>query len=280
MVFDTHAHYDDEAFDADRDAVLAAFDGLVIDPGCTLASSQAAVDLAARHPHVYAAVGIHPENCGDFVPEHMDALRQLAREPKVVAIGEIGLDFYWSRDFREQQTEAFRRQIELALQYDLPIAVHTRNAWPETVVLMREYAGRGLRGVFHAYSDTLETYRELRSLGDFRFGIGGVVTFKKSLLAAIVPEMELDDLVLETDCPYLTPAPHRGERNESAYVRFVCNEVARLKGLTPDEVADATTASAERLFRLNGSSPGQDGTKPRPAPAQGSKTDNQPHIQP
>ena len=145
---------------------------------------------------------------------------------------------------------------------------------------MREYAGRGLRGVFHAYSDTLETYRELRSLGDFRFGIGGVVTFKKSLLAAIVPEMELDDLVLETDCPYLTPAPHRGERNESAYVRFVCNEVARLKGLTPDEVADATTASAERLFRLNGSSSGQDGTKPRPAPAQGSETDNQPHIQP
>lgn len=106
------------------------------------------------------------------------------------------------------------------------------------------------------------------------------MTFKKSLLAAIVPEMELDDLVLETDCPYLTPAPHRGERNESAYVRFVCNEVARLKGLRPDEVADATTASAERLFCLNGASSGQDGTKPRSTPAQGSETDNQPHIQP
>ena len=113
-LFDTHAHYDDEAFDADRDAVLAAFDGLVIDPGCTLASSQAAVDLAARHPHVYAAVGIHPENCGDFVPEHMDALRQLAREPKVVAIGEIGLDYYWPEnpphDFQQQ---VFRAQLEL-----------------------------------------------------------------------------------------------------------------------------------------------------------------------
>ena len=121
-LFDTHAHYDDEAFDADRDAVLAAFDGLVIDPGCTLASSQAAVDLTARYPHVYAAVGIHPENCGDFVPEHMDALRQLAREPKVVAIGEIGLDYYWPenppRDFQQQ---VFRAQLELALELDLHI---------------------------------------------------------------------------------------------------------------------------------------------------------------
>ena len=120
-LFDTHAHYDDEAFDADRDAVLSAFNGLVIDPGCTLASSQAAVDLAARHPHVYAAVGIHPENCGDFVPEHMDALRQLAQQPKVVAIGEIGLDYYWAENPpRELQQQVFRAQLALALALDLP----------------------------------------------------------------------------------------------------------------------------------------------------------------
>ena len=163
-------------------------------------------------------------------------------------MGEIGLDLYWSRDFRAEQTEAFRRQIDLALQYGLPVAVHTREAWPETLEIVREYRGRGLRGVFHAYSDTAATYRELRTLGDFVFGIGGVVTFKKSLLAETVREMELRDIVLETDCPYLTPVPHRGRRNESAYVRYVCDKVAEIKGLDPEEVAAATTANARRMF--------------------------------
>jgi hypothetical protein len=165
-------------------------------------------------------------------------------------VGEIGLDLYWSRDFRKEQTEAFRRQIDFALQYGLPIAVHTRDAWPETVDIMREYRSRGVRGVFHAYSDGIETYRELKEYGNFVFGIGGVVTFKKSKLAETVREMELRDLVLETDCPYLTPAPHRGERNESAWVRYVCEKVAQIKGLTPEEVAEATTANAERMFGL------------------------------
>ena len=148
----------------------------------------------------------------------------------------------------EEQIEAFRRQIELARQYRLPIAVHTRDAWPETVEIIREYRGRGLRGVFHAFSDGIETYRGLKTCGEFLFGIGGVVTFKKSRLAEVVREMELRDLVLETDCPYLTPVPHRGERNESSYVRFVCEKVAELKGLTPEEVAEATTANAEAMF--------------------------------
>lgn len=265
-LIDTHSHLYGPEFDEDREEALAraagAGVGRLLLPAIDSESHDRLFDLCRLHPQrCVPMIGLHPTSVNDNPrwQEELELVEQLLAAPpegipSFCAIGEIGLDFYWSRDFREQQTKAFRRQIELALRYDLPIAVHTRNAWPETVALMREYAGRGLRGVFHAYSDTLETYRELRSLGDFRFGIGGVVTFKKSLLAAIVPEMELDDLVLETDCPYLTPAPHRGERNESAYVRFVCNEVARLKGLRPDEVADATTASAERLFRLNGSS--------------------------
>ena len=149
---------------------------------------------------------------------------------------------------RGEVLEAFRRQIDLSLEYGLPIAVHTRDAWPETVELMREYKGRGVRGVFHAFSDTADTYRELKEYGDFVFGIGGGGTFKKSKLADAVREMELRDIVLETDCPYLTPAPHRGERNESAYVRYVCEKVAELKGLTPGETAEATTANAERIF--------------------------------
>ncbi|MFQ6939661.1 MAG: TatD family hydrolase [Alistipes finegoldii] len=145
--------------------------------------------------------------------------------------------------------EAFRRQIDLSLEYGLPIAVHTRDAWPETVELMREYKGRGVRGVFHAFSDTADTYRELKGYGDFVFGIGGVVTFKKSKLADAVREMEpARHRPRNRLSPYLTPAPHRGERNESAYVRYVCEKVAELKGLTPGETAEATTANAGRIF--------------------------------
>ena len=165
-------------------------------------------------------------------------------------------------DHPGSEDEAFRRQIDLSLQYGLPIAVHTRDAWPETVTIMREYRGRGVRGVFHAYSDGIETYRKLKECGDFVFGIGGVVTFKKSRLAEVAGEMELRDLVLETDCPYLTPAPHRGERNESAWVRYVCEKVAQIKGLTPEEVAEATTANAERMFGR---------PQNRPAPSHGRK---------
>ena len=171
-----------------------------------------------------------------------------AGDGRLRAVGEIGLDFYWSADFRAEQTEAFRRQIELALECGLPVAVHTRSAWPETAALVREYAGRGLRGVFHAFSDTLETYRTLRECGDFVFGIGGVVTFRKSALAEVVRGMELCDMVLETDCPYLTPVPYRGRRNEPAYVRFVCEKVAELKGLSPERVAAETAENARRLF--------------------------------
>ena len=126
--------------------------------------------------------------------------------------------------------------------------MHTRDAWPETVTIMREYRGRGVRGVFHAYSDGIETYRKLKECGDFVFGIGGVVTFKKSRLAEVAGEMELRDLVLETDCPYLTPVPYRGQRNESGYIPYICNKIAALKGTTPEEVAAATTRNARRMF--------------------------------
>lgn len=285
-LIDTHSHLYGPEFDADREEALSR----VIEAGVTRLllpaidseSHERLFDLCRRRPQLCVPmIGLHPTSVNDNPRwrEELELVEQLLAAPPegippFCAIGEIGLDFYWSRDFREEQTEAFRRQIELALHYGLPIAVHARDAWPETLTLIREYVGRGLRGVFHAYSDTLETYRELRSLGDFRFGIGGVVTFRKSLLAAIVPEMELDDLVLETDSPYLTPAPHRGERNESSYVRFVCNEVARLKGFTPDEVADATTAAAVRLFGLTGGGSGTDAPAPRPAPAPGAGSDN------
>ena len=260
MLFDTHAHYDDEAFDTDRDALLTALPqrgvGLILNPGCDVESSRKAVTYAAAYPHVYAAVGIHPENCGGCTADDLAAIRALAQQPKVVAIGEIGLDYYWSGEFVAEQVEAFVSQCRLAARLGLPVAIHTRAAWDDMCRSSGEEAtaaaeaGRRLRGVFHAFSEDAVTYRKLKACGDFAFGIGGVVTFRKSKLADTVREMELDDIVLETDCPYLTPAPHRGERNESAYVRFVCEKVAELKGLPPGEVAAATTANAKRIFGI------------------------------
>mgnify|MGYP005907764689 FL=1 len=257
---DTHSHLYEPEFDQDREEALAraAEAGVqrLLLPAIDSASHERLFDLCRRHPQqCVPMMGLHPTSVNDnprWREELALAEHYLASPPEGIArfcaVGEIGLDLYWSRDYRQEQCEAFRRQIDLSLAYGLPIAVHTRDAWPETAELMRTYRGRGVRGVFHAFSDSAETYRELKNYGDFAFGIGGVVTFRKSKLADVVREMDLCDIVLETDCPYLTPVPHRGERNESAYVRFVCEKVAELKGLTPEEVATATTANAERIF--------------------------------
>ena len=259
-LIDTHSHLYDEAFDPDREEAFERARNVgvrrLLLPAIDSESHERLFDLCRRHPdRCTPMMGLHPTLVNDNPRwrEELNLVEHYLQSPPegippFCAVGEIGLDLYWSREFREEQIEAFRRQIELALQYRLPIAVHTRDAWPETVEIIREYRGRGLRGVFHAFSDGIETYRELKNCGEFLFGIGGVVTFRKSRLAEVVREMELRDLVLETDCPYLTPVPHRGERNESSYVRFVCEKVAELKGLTPEEVAEATTANAGRLF--------------------------------
>lgn len=257
---DTHSHLYDEAFDPDREEAISrarqAGVGRLLMPAIDSESHERLFDLCRRHPDLCSPMmGLHPTSVNDNPqwPGELDLVKHLLDNPPegippFCAIGEIGLDFYWSRDFRQEQIEAFRRQIDLSLQYGLPIAVHTRDAWPETLEIMREYAGRGVRGVFHAFSDSVESYRELKTCGDFLFGIGGIVTFRKSRIAEVVRDMEPQDLLLETDCPYLTPAPHRGQRNESAYVRYVCEKVAELKGLAPEEVARITTANAERMF--------------------------------
>ena len=248
-LFDTHAHYDDEAFDADRDAVLTAFDGLVIDPGCTLESSRAAVALAARHPHVYAAVGIHPENCGDYVPEHLDALRRLARQPKVVAIGEIGLDYYWAENPpRQFQQQVFRAQLALALELALPVIVHDREAHGDSLAIVREFPG--LRGVFHCYSGSAEMARELLDSGWY-LGFDGPVTYKNARKALEVAEMApADRILIETDSPYLPPVPMRGKRNDSRNVVYIAEKLAQIKGMTTEEMAELTMANGKRLFGI------------------------------
>lgn len=257
-LIDTHAHLYDPAFDDDREEVLARAAAAGVErmllPAIDSESHERMLSLAARHPdRCLPMMGLHPTSVNDN-PAWREELAQVEKHLEntpsggFCAVGEIGLDLYWSKDFEAEQTQALRLQIELALKYSLPIVVHVRDAWSQTVALIREYRHRGLRGVFHAYSDTAETYRELCAYGDFAFGIGGVVTFKKSPLAEVVRQMELRHIVLETDCPYLTPAPHRGTRNEPGYVRHVCDKVAEIKGLTPDEVARSTSQNAERMF--------------------------------
>ena len=262
MLIDTHSHIYDEAFDDDRNEVVerARAEGVerIILPAIDGESNERLFDLCrACGDYVVPLMGLHPTSVNDnpHWREELAEVERLLQAPphgieRFYGVGEIGLDLYWSRDWQAEQTEAFRAQVELALAHNLPIVVHTRDAWEEMAQVVEEYADRGLRGIFHAYSSDVAMYERLRKCGDFVFGIGGVVTFKKSAVAEVVKHMRLEDLVVETDAPYLTPAPHRGTRNESSYVRFVAAKIAELKGVDYEEVAMQTTMNAKRIFNL------------------------------
>ena len=252
-IFDTHAHYDDSRFDGDRDAVLAALPEagveLVLDPGCDLPSSRAAAALAERYGHVYAAAGIHPENCAGFQDADLAALRQLLAQPKVAAIGEIGLDYYWAenppRDFQQM---VFRKQLALAEELDLPVIVHDREAHGDSLSIIREFPA--VTGVFHCFSGSPEMAEELLKRGWY-LGFDGPITYKNARrapeVAAITP---VERMVVETDAPYLSPVPVRGRRNDSRYLPHVIAKLAEWKGVTPEEMTRITCENGKRLFRL------------------------------
>ena len=253
MLFDTHAHYDAEQFDADREAVLSALPGrgvsLVVNPGCDLPSSRAAAALSERYPFLYAAVGYHPENCAPYTDEDLEKLRALAARPKVVAIGEIGLDYYWEENPpREFQQMVFRRQMALAEELNLPVIVHDREAHGDSLAIVKEFPK--VRGVFHCYSGSAEMARQLVDLG-WMISFTGVLTYKnarKAVEAALAVPM--DRLMIETDSPYMAPVPHRGKRNDSGYVLHVCEKLAELKGLTVEETARITLENGRRFFGI------------------------------
>ena len=252
MLFDTHAHYDDGAFDADRDALLEALPaagvGLVIDPGCDVKSSERALALSARWPHVYAAVGIHPEELGGMAEGDFERIEALCTRRKCVAIGEIGLDYYWDDTHKEEQKALFIRQIELALQKDLPIIVHDREAHGDCLDIVRRYPE--LRGVFHCYSGSAEMAEELLKRGWY-LGFDGPITYKnarKSLeVLAVCP---MDRLLIETDSPYLSPVPHRGKRNDSRNLTYITEKIAEIKGCTPQEAEAVSLENGRRLFKI------------------------------
>lgn len=266
-LIDTHSHLYEPQFDEDREEAIvrakeAGVESLLL-PAIDSESHQRMIDMASLHPDIcYPMMGLHPTSVNDnpkFREELSLVRRYLSTPPegiKFCAVGEIGLDLYWSKEFFDQQREAFVTQCRWAMELGLPVAIHTRAAWAEMEQCVKELQaeakvkGQTLRGVFHAFSEDAECYRVLKMLGDFKFGIGGVVTFKKSIVAEAVKTMALEDIILETDCPYLTPAPFRGKRNESGYISYICAKVAELKGVSAEEVASVTTGNAIRLFGL------------------------------
>ena len=251
---DTHSHLYDEAFASEEDlavdrAVEAGVTRMIL-PDIDSVSREQMLDLAERHPGVlFPCLGLHPTSIGaDWKAEFAKMEQYL--DKKITAIGEIGIDCYWSKEFLEQQKEAFRLQLDLAHDLDLPVIIHSRESTEIILDILKECRHLNLRGVFHAYSGSRETFKEIQKLGDWYIGIGGVLTFKKASIAEHVKEIPLDRILLETDSPYLTPVPFRGQRNESAYIPHIASRLAQIKDIPLEEVAETTTANAVKLFKL------------------------------
>lgn len=258
-MIDTHSHIYAEEFDADRSEALerAWSSGveLMLLPDIDSTSRERMFTLAQEQPNrCLAMAGLHPTSVNDNAlwQNELDQVERLLKDAptKLWGVGEIGLDLYWSQEFYREQREVLHAQIEFALQHDMPVVIHTRSAYCEMLDAISTYRGRGLRGVFHAFADSADTARKLERMGEFRFGIGGVVTFKNSGLDKVVAELPLELLLLETDSPYLTPVPHRGKRNEPAYVEHVCRKISEIKGVTFEQVDSITTANAKHIFGI------------------------------
>ena len=258
-MIDTHSHIYAEEFDADRaEALQRAWDAgveLMLLPDIDSESRERMFQLAAQEPlRCKAMAGLHPTSVNDN-PRWLEELDMVERQlrdgqRRFCGVGEIGLDLYWSTDYYREQREALHAQLELAIKYDKAVAIHTRSAYKEMLDAVSTYRGRGLRGVFHAYAADVDMARKLMRCGEFVFGIGGVVTFKNGGVAEVAKELPTEYMILETDCPYLTPVPYRGKRNEPSYVKYVCDKVAELKGIAPAEVDAITTAVAKQIFGI------------------------------
>lgn len=252
MLFDTHAHYYDQAFDGERDTILAALPEngveLVLCPGCDLNSSRAAIRLAEAYPFVYAAVGIHPEDALGLPENWLQEIETLSRHPKVKAIGEIGLDYYWKEVPRALQKEVFAAQLDLARRLDLPVIVHDREAHADCLAMVRDFPG--VRGVFHCYSGSAEDAKTLVDLG-WHLSFTGTITFKNARKGPeVVEAVPIERLMIETDAPYMAPVPFRGKRCDSRYVYRMAEAIGAIKGLPVEEVARITTENGKRLFAI------------------------------
>ena len=252
MIFESHAHYDDEAFDSDRSELLSQCQNqgieYIVNVSASLGSVKSTLALAEKYPFIYAAVGIHPDEVGELNEENFAWLKEQCRHPKAVALGEIGLDYYWDKENHETQKYWFRRQMDLAKELELPIIVHSREACADTLEEIKKAHTPKLKGVIHCFSYAPETAREYLEMG-YYIGVGGVVTFKNAKkLKEVVKMLPPERILLETDCPYLAPVPNRGKRNSSLNLPYVAEAVAELKGMETEEVIRITNENARKLY--------------------------------
>ena len=251
---DTHSHLYDEAYASEEDlaverSVAAGVDRLIL-PDIDSQSRAAMFTLAERHPgRLFPCLGLHPTSIDSNWETEMEKMTEYSSR-EIAAIGETGIDCYWSKEFLEEQKKVFKIQLEMAHERNLPVIIHSRDSMSITLEILKECRKLDLKGVFHAYSGSIETYREICRLGDWYIGIGGVLTFKKASIAETVKDIPLEKIILETDSPYLTPVPYRGKRNESAYIPLIAARLAEIKGVDLAEIAGQTTANAEKLFGI------------------------------
>ncbi len=255
MIFETHAHYNDKRYDDDRDQVLMdlplAGVGRVVNVSASWKDLLDTLELTERYSFVYGAVGIHPDHVGDLNEERMEQIRSFCYREKVVAVGEIGLDYHWDVEPRKTQKDWFIRQLRLAREVRLPVVIHSRDAAADTFQIMKEHHAGSDGGIIHCFSSSAEMAREYVKLG-YYVGVGGVVTFKNArVLKEVVKVVPIERIVVETDCPYLAPVPYRGKRNTSAYLPYIIEAIADIKNMTKEEVEDITWKNAMTVYRMS-----------------------------
>lgn len=255
MIFESHAHYEDVRFDEDREALLKDLprQGIshVVNVGSSLATCQATLELIEKYDYIYGAIGVHPEECGELNEEKFQWLRSVLKRDKVVALGEIGLDYYWDQPERKTQKLWFERQMELAKDVKLPMIIHSRDAAKDTLDMIIACGGRDIGGVIHCFSYGIDMAKEYLNMG-FYIGIGGVVTFKNAKkLKEVAEYVPIDRILLETDCPYMAPEPHRGKRNSSLYLPHVAEKIAEIKGIAVEEVIQITNENGRRMYGIS-----------------------------
>ena len=255
MIFETHAHYDDEQFDSGREALLASLPDCgikrVVNVGASIASTRNSIELAEKYDFIYATVGVHPSEIEELNEERFAWLRELTKLEKVVAVGEIGLDYYWDKELKVQERQRywFKRQMELAKEANLPIVVHSRDAAADTLQVMKEAHAQEIPGVIHCYSYSPEIAQKFIKMG-YYIGVGGVVTFKNAKkLKETVEQIPLERILLETDSPYMAPEPYRGKRNDSRYIPYIVEKIAELKQVSIEEVEEITWQNAMNLYQ-------------------------------
>lgn len=254
MIFDTHAHYDDEVFDGDRESLLASMPGqgvdYIVNVGASMDSTRKTLSLIKKYPFIYGTVGVHPSETKELTDEKIKQLKTWALEPKVVAIGEIGLDYYWQEPDKAVQKKWFERQLALANEVKLPVVVHSRDAAQDTLEILQSWQKEKTAGVIHCFSYTKEMAREYLDM-DYYFGIGGVLTFKNAKkLKEAVEYIPMNRILLETDCPYLAPEPYRGKRNQSGYIDFVAQKLSEIKKISKEEILMQTMDNAKTFYKI------------------------------